>query len=358
MKLLIIIIFLPILIFSQSIVTNVVQSEQSAIFHKNLHLMPIPKGQIDYDRSSSSSMYTNMFFLYANTQVKQENEGSSGEIFKKEYLQDISNTKRRLQLSFYLKYGANIISIISQLKSYEGVSFKKSLDENAPLIDLSKRSTFLNILDFSTYALELQSINSIGLSGNSLFKLSTRFSKTQSLALYDASKKLQQARTFGLIGEGLSILGSTIAFYGLGQRLDSDTFNRSMIIGGSFGLGAFIFKYIAIKKIGSAGDDISHFSDNISDNLQKDKFQDFGKSLIEYEANWKNGLTLKISGAALIVLSPFLTSANTSNSFAIGTMIGGSILILIGNIYTEWVAPYALENAGEKLSDIEHVLQQ
>ena len=269
--------------------------------------------------------------------------------FTKASLVDLKKTGKSLQWSFYSKYGANILGLIETLSAYSG----SGSGSNDVLIDLSKRSSFQNMLGLGSYALELHSINYIGRSGLYLQSLSSRLSTDNAYLLNEASLNLKKARTYGFISTGLGIIGTTASMYGFGHDIDSDAFGKGLIIGSSFALGSIIFKFISVNNVEGAGIKANQFSQKLTEDWQKSYFDRYANGLQDYKKHWRKGFSLTLTGIGIVLVSALVPSETVTR---IGVYAGG-ISFIAGNIYMNWVAPYSLGSAGESLTDLENRLQ-
>jgi len=270
----------------------------------------------------------------------------TGKVFSKECLIDAKKAGNSLEWSFYLKYIANGVGLIGTFVDYNEAG---SNENDKVLYNIGQRSSFMNILSFGSTALEIHSLNNIGRAGSSLQSMSSKLSIDKSYLLKEAAGDLKRSRNFGLISAGLGMIGGTAMVYGLSHHIESKTFSKGMVIGGSFGLSSFILKIISINNIADAGETASQFSKNLTDERQKRYFNGFGKGLQNYNKHWKTGVNLTILGVTFMML-PIVVPEPT---VARVTVITGALSILAGNIYMNWVAPYSLGEAGDNLSKLE-----
>ncbi len=361
MKALLILMTLPFIILAQSsvkvaqkpfnsgVLTEKIQPAKSVAFS-----LPEFHGKTDNTNQQWAKGTTKAALSLGNpSSALFQDTSPAGKIFTKDCLTDFKQVSSNLRISFYLKYGANLIGIIRTLKSYNDIS-TKNVDENEPLVDMTNRTRFVNILDFTVYSMEFHALNTLGRAGSGLYSLSAKLPESKSFEFFEASRRLKKARTYGLISQSLNLIGSTAMLYGFSQNSESNTFTRGLVIGGSFGLASLVFKYISVNNIGSAGEVTKRFSDNLTDKWQKEYFNGFSKSLINYKRNWRTGLTLTFTGISLFLTAMIMPAPPV----AVGSAIVGGVLIFAGNIYMNWVAPYSLSSAADNLSGLERSLKK
>lgn len=156
-----------------------------------------------------------------------------------------------------------------------------------------------------------------------------------------------------MISQALGVIGSSMTFYALGQDVDADNFGRGLTIGGIFSLTSLIFKYISVNNIGNVGKNSQKFTQYLNSKWQKEYFSGFASNLRKYKENWTTGFTMTISGIGIIIGSAFIPEPTPAKI----TLIMGSISMFVGNIYMNWVAPYSLGNAADKLSGLNRELK-
>lgn len=276
-----------------------------------------------------------------------QDEQNATEVFTKESLGSFEKAGNSLNTSFWLKYGSNFMGLIETFAGFTVVESDDTNDNNKAIVDLSERSTFTNMLGFGTYALDLHSLYQLGRTGDHLISLSSNFSRNNSILLKDASRNLKKARTLGMIGTSLAVIGGTTFLYGLSQNNDDDV-QRGLIIGGSFSLAALIMKILSVNAVDDAGIAAGEFSNSLQTDWQKRYFARFGTGLRDYNKHWKTGLTLHFTGWGLLVASSFFPSDEVKR---IG-VYGGLIAIAVGYVYREWVAPYQLGSAADDLYNL------
>lgn len=329
--------FVPLLVFGQTSA----QKTGPFTFQKNFHVQ-------DLVTQADNSTVSPVLYAAADSIVIDESQKSMP-VFNKTNAKYLKKAGNSLEWSFYLKYGANAIGLIESLTSYE-----KPEKNSDRLVNLSKKKTFSNVLTFTTYALEFHALNNIGRSASHLHALSNYMSKENSLPVYEISRRLNKGKTYGLISTGLSIIGSTAMMYGLSYPLHNDeipdNMTKGLAIGGSFGIASLVFKFISVNNIGDAGMIGNKLSANIHDNWKKEYFKGFSDGLINYKKHWKTGFSLTLSGAATMLAVAFIPTP----AVQLGGFIGGGLMMLAGNIYMNWVAPYSLGDAGDNLTGLEN----
>jgi len=309
---------------------------------------------INYPHSDSNSLLSkhNMLAYKFPTNVVDQTESSKSVLISKniEYLERL---RKNLKLSFYFKYGANLINVIGNLKTYNYFTSENKEVSTDRLYDLTKITRSMHLINFLNYSMEFQSLSSFRYAGKNLFILSEQLPKENSFELFEASNNLKKAGTYGLISQALGIIGSSMTFYALGQDPDADNFGRGLTIGGIFSFTSIIFKYISVNNMGNAGAASQKFTQYLNSKRQKEYFSRFSSNLIQYKDNWKTGFGFTLTGIGLMIGSAFIPEPTPAK---IGIVMGG-ISMFVGNIFMNWVAPYSLNSAADNLSGLNRELQ-
>lgn len=311
-----------------------------------------PASNSGFFNSNSSLLQHNVFAYKFSKSVADQTQDSKFLLNSKD-LDHLERLRKNLRLSFYFKYGANLLGVIGSVKTYNYFTSENEKVRDDRLYDLTKITRSMHLINFLNYSLEFQSLNSFRHAGKNLFILSEKLPKENSFELFEASNNLKKAGTYGLISQALGIVGSSMTFYALGQDPDADNFEKGLTIGGIFSLTSLIFKYISVNNIGNAGENSQKFSQYLESKWQKEYFFGFANNLKKYEEHWKTGLTLTISSIGMIVGASFISEPTPARII----LYLGGISMFVGNIYMNWVAPFKLSDAADNLSGLNRELQ-
>jgi len=276
--------------------------------------------------------------------------------FSASALTALNQTGNDLNWGRNLQYISNAASYLVPLIGYTKEEKLVRNGYSTNLEEQTKLSASGYLLSYGSSISALASVYKVGKAGSRIHTFARDLPMDIEFKLAEAGNNLKSFRTLSFVSTGFG-LASTLMLYNAVGSSEEDTNEETLTkVGTALGvaLTGLIFKVIAVNKVEQAGDKIKTFSDEFHTDWQKYYMSECGNNLQKYDEHWDAGLGLIIGGATLAFSSALLDEKTVAG---IGGTVG-AIMMVVGKIYMDWVAPYSLGAAGNNLKDFQERMER
>ncbi len=275
---------------------------------------------------------------------------------KQAMLTELNRTGSDLKWAQYFMLVSSGLSLLNPFIGYKKETTIESNGYYAEVKEERKPTALGYTLSLGAFASSVMADYRIGKAGSRLRSIGDGISDEYGFKLVQAGGYLQSYRTLRYIGNGLNILGSII-MANAASNLDDENIDEGtsqFFTGAGLLLSSVIFNYIAVGKIGKAGEYFQDYSKQMISAREKFYLNECGTNLKKYEDRWKTGFGLIVSGFGIVLISGLLIE---NEGAAIGTMVVGGVMVFSGYLMMSWLAPTSLGSAGDNVQSYQGYLQ-